>query len=204
MPLSNPNGIAVFVGCTRNLPQQETSMTVVYHLAPKNLVGNTLQPMNALKESHPGIYAKYVQKYQGREQVIERKIPLLNCLWNDVLFFTSVHPRAIKEGFIAVGKQWKPQQWIEVDTVQSGFNAENTVIYVSDMTRQKGDFTLNPEWFIAFAAEKLITTMELPEATLAYYREAAENQEPIFAWRGLPHIMHQGSIDLDAVKWLEI
>lgn len=179
-------------------------MTFVYHLVPKNITGDVLYPLNMLKTYHPEIYENRVQKYQGREQVIERRIPILNCLWNDVVFFTNVHPEAIRDGFVAISKQWKPQKWYAINPPTYGFNAQNTVLYYPDMSREKGDFTLSLERFASFDAGKLETIYELPSATLAYYREAAERGDPIFAWHGLPHVLHHGSVALANVDLITI
>ena len=179
-------------------------MTLVYHLTPSNMVGDTLHPLNRLQEIHPNIYEKQIQKYRGREQIIKRRIPILNCLWNDVLFFSNIHPKAIRHGFIAVGKQWKPQKWYTVNTTSCNFNEQNTVIYHPDMTRMKDDFALSPERFSAFDSDELETMNELPPANLAYYRESAERGEPIFAWHGLPHILHLGSVLIKNIEILEI
>ena len=168
------------------------------------MMGDTLHSLNKMKSLHPEIYEKQIQKYQGRLQITERLIPILNCFWNDVVFFTNVHPKAIRDGFIAVGKQWKPQKWYAIDPILCGFNEQNTVIYHSNMKREKGDFTLDPEQFSSFDKDKLETIHELPAATLTHYREATENGEPIFAWHGLPHILHYGSVALADVDLLTI
>ena len=179
-------------------------MTSVYHLMPRNLAGNTLHPLNCLKELEPEVYETHARKYRGREEVIARVIPILECLWNDVLFFSSVHPQAIKQGYLAVGKQWKPQNWIAVDTVHAGCNAENTVIYHPDMQRLKGDFSLDPTRFAPFSLDEVTTVDALPAEVLTYYQEAAKNDQPIFAWHGLPHILYRGSIDLTDVDVIEV
>jgi len=57
----------------------------LYHLVPKNIRGDILYPLNILKSIYPDIYQYQVNKYFGREYIIEQRIPLFNCLWNDVL-----------------------------------------------------------------------------------------------------------------------
>lgn len=177
---------------------------LVYHLMPKNLAGETFHPLNTLKTLHPVVYEKHIQKYCGREQVLQRPIPILNCLWNDVLFFTNVHPKAILEGFIAAGQQWRPQQWAVADTVTAGFSGQNAVIYHPDPERTKGDFAVQSERFAPFVEGEIQAVHELPSATLTYYIEAAARGEPIFAWRGLPHVLFRGSIGLADVDLLTL
>ena len=52
-------------------------------------------PLNEMKECLPEIYALEAAKYQGREQVMEQNVPHLECLWNDVVFFSPLDPRIV-------------------------------------------------------------------------------------------------------------
>src|SRR5687767_14788723 len=110
-------------------------MPFVYHLQPKNLVGSVLYPLNALRDQYPALYAQHAAKYTGRESMLERHIPILGCLWNDVLFFSPVHPQLIKSTCEEVGKTWTPTHWLEIDTALHDLNAGNTVIYEPNMQR---------------------------------------------------------------------
>lgn len=67
----------------------------VYHFKPKNMVGDLLIPLNQLRDKHPKTYAEHVTKYKGREKLLEETIPLLNCLWNDVLHISPIHPQIV-------------------------------------------------------------------------------------------------------------
>lgn len=145
-----------------------------------------------------------MRKYQGRGEMTQRQIPFLNCLWNDVLFFTPVHPEAIRDGFIAAGSRWTPQKWIGIDPTVYLFDGQNTVIYNPDIHRSRGDFALLPNQFSPFNADRVSAIYKLPETTLDYYRKAVERGEPIFAWWGLPHILHRGSIAINDTQILEV
>jgi hypothetical protein len=68
----------------------------VYHFKPKNMVGDLLIPLNQLRDKHPMTYAEHVTKYKGREKLLEKTIPLLNCLWNDVLHISPIHPQIVR------------------------------------------------------------------------------------------------------------
>lgn len=67
----------------------------VYHFKPKEMSGDTLMPLNSMQESHPGAYEEHIKKYKGREQMLKQKIPMLNCLWNDVLHLSPINPQII-------------------------------------------------------------------------------------------------------------
>ena len=67
-------------------------MTFLYHRVPANMQGDFLSPLNQLKDIYPEAYAEAVKKYEGREFLMNVGIPTLDCLWNDFLFLTAVHP----------------------------------------------------------------------------------------------------------------
>ena len=65
-------------------------MQYVYHMVPEELKGEYLIPLNELKSVYPNLYGEYIQKYKDhphREKLLTRKIPKLECLWNDVVHF---------------------------------------------------------------------------------------------------------------------
>lgn len=168
-------------------------MSDIYHLKRRRLYGDYLRPLNELEQLAPEIHAARAKKYRGREGLRERRIPFLDCLWNDVLFFSPVHPRHIRDGFIAAGKTWPGLEWFAADTVALNFTPENTVLFRPSMTREKGDFRIDKSDFQPFQPEMLPSLRGMRPETLAYYKEAAAG-DPIFAWHGLPHILHRGRI----------
>ena len=50
-----------------------------------------------MKDQHPAVYEEHVKKYKGRERLLRREIPLLNCLWNDVLHISPIHPQLVMD-----------------------------------------------------------------------------------------------------------
>ena len=71
----------------------------LYHFRPKHMQGHVLFPLNALKEALPEIYSYQAEKYKGRERLLEKKIPILDCLWNDVIHLSPIHPQIILDCF---------------------------------------------------------------------------------------------------------
>jgi hypothetical protein len=67
----------------------------VYHFKPQGMIGDFLVPLNNMQETHPDVYAEQMKKYKGSEQMLKQKIPMLNCLWNDVLHLSSINPQII-------------------------------------------------------------------------------------------------------------
>jgi hypothetical protein len=100
-------------------------------MVPKNFTGSILYSLNQLKTRLPEIYAIQVQKYTGREILMQCKIPLLNCLWNDVLHFSPVHPNKIREAFVSAEFEWTVRPWFAISPVNYDFSPENAVIFLN-------------------------------------------------------------------------
>lgn len=67
----------------------------IYHMVPNQMVGDKLIPLNSLKTTYPYLYEKYTKKYLDhpeRSKLLQRCIPRLNCLWNDVIHLLPIHP----------------------------------------------------------------------------------------------------------------
>src|SRR5262245_45843041 len=86
----------------------------VYHAVPGRLLGHTLYPLNILRDVYPEAHALQVRKYVDREKLMHQRIPLLTCLWNDVLHFSTVHPAQIRDAILEVGLPWTPRSWFEI------------------------------------------------------------------------------------------
>lgn len=181
-------------------------MNNLYHIIPPNLEGDTLYPLNELKLHKPHIYQKAVQKYKGREVLLSRKIPLLDCLWNDVLHFSPIHPSKIFAALYEIrGKKWlkKPWRFFKVNPTEMDFNAENTVVYLNS-PREKGDFNTPPTDFLPFNTNLLPKYQKLPPSTLAHYQEAFAHKTPLFLYATVPHILHKGSLEISKLEVIEV
>lgn len=181
-------------------------MNCLYHRVRPNLEGNILYPLNELKIVKPHIYEKAVQKYKGRETLLTRKIPILDCLWNDVLHFSPLHPAKIFAKFDEmIGGKFleKPLQFFEVNPTAMGFNAENAVIYLHT-PREKGDFTLPESDFLPFNAELLADYQEIPEATITHYKETVPYKKQVWLYLFVPHILYRGSLEVEKLKVIEV
>jgi hypothetical protein len=68
------------------------------------MFGNILYPLNTLREIDKDTYESHSSKYMGRETLMEQKIPVLNCLWNDVLHCSPIDFRLIYKALIRAGQ----------------------------------------------------------------------------------------------------
>lgn len=139
-------------------------MQKLYHFAPDDMAGDVLYPLNELKEVHPEIYEEQKDKYEGREFVMDREISYLNCLWNDVLHLTAVHPRAIKE---ALGSD-KTFKTFAIDPYQ--LDPDQTVVYLYQ--EEGGD--LSKSDFKPYEPDEVDDYSSLPQETKEYYEKCGK------------------------------
>jgi hypothetical protein len=169
---------------------------LLYHLVPEELSGTKLYPLNQLISISPGAYAKAVSKYAGREEVTQIVIPVLGCLWNDVVFLSPVHPEKIiraRRDAGLVADYDKKRSWFVLDS--DVLDQSQTLLY-----RHRPKWLINLETdkteYVPFAevseAEKS-RLAEMPEGALWSIRKF---REEAFFQSYIPHILYQGVIDV--------
>lgn len=177
-------------------------MQYLYHNLSVHMVGDTLYPLNRLKETHPEIYALHVEKYRGREQLLERRIPKLECLWNDVIFFTAIHPHDIKAALVNAQHPWRqPSRWLKINCEK--LSPERTVIWTYPVKDEAG-LEFHEVDILDYATVLPEHYALMPEATKRYYAKMAEQKLFPLRFVYTPHILHCGPIPLALGEVIEI
>jgi hypothetical protein len=83
--------------------ESEPAMPSLYHALPPDMRGETLYPLNLLRDIHPDLFERERRKYAGRDALLELRIPLLDVLWNDTLHLSPLHPYHLAEAWRSVG-----------------------------------------------------------------------------------------------------
>jgi hypothetical protein len=172
----------------------------VYHLVPKQVHGNRLYPLNRLREVAPAIAARALQKYEGREALLKRVVPPLNCLWNDVLMFCPVHPRHIMETFREEGYDVPPKRWYEIPL--SRLEPACTAVYFSGIG-SPGDFSLDDQAFAILSDVEFEPLTRLPDTLREHIQMARSEKRTPFMFVGVPHILCRGTLSLDGISVVE-
>ncbi len=160
-------------------------MSKVYHVVPASVAGTTIYPLNRLAEHHREIYDSQMAKYRGREKILQRKIAPLGCLWNDVLHFSAIPPKAVKEALELLGFPY-PLKYYAVDPVAAGFTGENAVIFTP------------PTSCRPFEVQALQMCKAYPSETLAYYQKMRDEGKRPLLYAHVPHILFKGTLDISA------
>jgi hypothetical protein len=171
-------------------------MNYLYHLMPrKPLVGNSLVPLNVLKDTDPALYNFYKQKYNGREQLLERRIPLLDCLWNDVVFLQAIPPQDLYGAYKLTGRTMFKRSFFQIDPA----TLDRSLTAVWFQTDQPPEGTCVP-----FQTGDLPDYAKIPEKTIEHYRSLATNERTGLMFAHVPHILFRGSIDISHTKLIEV
>lgn len=165
-----------------------------YHRVPPNLRGTTLYPLNQLWAIYPDIAEAQLAKYAGRAHALTRTIPPLDCLWNDVLMFSPVHPAALKAAMLEAGHGRFPRRWFAVESAT--FTAETTAVYVPGWSPAEARFEPYEPGSLARYA---VPTDE----QRAFYRRVPPGQ-PVLLLGGTPHILYRGTLDIAEARVIAV
>jgi hypothetical protein len=173
-------------------------MSYIYHLIPEPFEGDELIPLNCM-DNRSEIYKKNVKKYEGREELRRQIIPTLNCLWNDVVQFSSISPELIFKGISNIKKetQLKRRRYYKIHKDQI-LNHYEAVIFYRKVN--KGQWLITVDEVLSFneSYEELKT---IPSETINYWKKAQLEGNPLLWFNHIPHIMVKGKI---AIKDLEV
>src|SRR5262245_4858912 len=163
----------------------------LFHTVPNEMVGTVLYPLNELEHVDRSAWERERAKYAGREPVLELRVPPLECLWNDVLHLSPVHPADIVAELHAVGLEPRRSRFFEIDA--AGLDAARTVVFVN--RRAGNSREIDASQWLPFEADALPAFAGLNEASRRYYRECAEAGRRPLLWGYLPHVLHRGALD---------
>src|SRR4051794_33142045 len=163
----------------------------VFHFVPEPMVGTLLYPLNALKDRAPEVWRREVAKYKGREQVLQKPVPPLGCLWNDVLHLSTVHPSLVAAELAAVGLELPRKAFYELDV--GALDPERTVIFLN-WRSQEPSASDESQW-LPFDLANLVGLAGVNESTRRYYRESAGYGQRPLLYGYLPHVLFRGSLE---------
>ncbi len=175
-------------------------MNYLYHWVPKNMQGDTLYPLNLLKEEYPELYTDYAKNYEGREKVMEQFIPTLNCLWNDVLHLSAVHPQVVKDALTEAGMQGDLKiACYEIDPHL--LDQEKTTVYFDTAS---GADKMKEDNFVPFNPNETEKYSSLPQETKDYYKEIYSKGGRPLVFHKVVHILYKGTINIKGLSVIEV
>jgi hypothetical protein len=176
-------------------------MPFVYHLVPEKVQGDVLYPLTTLKKKFPKVYLKEIERYKNRKEVLKKKIPFLNCLWNDVLHFTPVNPKKIKSALLKEGFKLPKEKWYKINAKLLGPN--KSIIYLYKYKKDVSEYT-SEDNFVKYNPNKISQFNKIPLRTVEYYRELIKNRNRPLRFHFIPHVFLKGSLDISNVPVIEV
>lgn len=157
------------------------------------MFGSELIPLNQMPGTMSEIRALHLSKYEGRQDILARRIPLLDCLWNDVVQLLPLHPRKIFDLQVGMGliPEVPQYKFFKIDTHL--LDPGKTVVYFKDAP---GEENVTVKWLQDTDFDEL---QDIPAATVAYYRSLQGTGELPFNYQFVPHILYMDTIDISDV-----
>jgi hypothetical protein len=160
----------------------------LYHVLPDQMHGNILYPLHDMRARFPDVFAKEAKKYEGREQLMNKQIPPLDCLWNDVLHCS---PFPIEEIVAALHESGFPVACpkycrFEIDAL----DPKKLAVFFAKPYKREQECCL-------FEAFDWSDHQHVSEETKQYYRSCKEKQIAPLWFMGVPHVLYQGALCLD-------
>lgn len=161
-----------------------------YHLKPNKMMGKNLLPLSSLEEEFPSIAKGYIKSYKGRERILNKKIPPLDCRWKDVIFGSCLDPRLIFAALELLGL----------------FDDEPiTILKFPISVLNKKEFCKYQESKSGESFSKLTTASYKEERTISidtmkYFVDSVKKKESPLIFYGVAHILIKGDLDLDKAE----
>lgn len=175
-------------------------MPSLYHALPDALVGSVFHPLNELESRAPEAWGRERAKYHGREEVLELRIPILDCLWNDVLHFGTVRPDEIVTALRSAGLEPWRRRFFEIDPGR--LEADRTVIFLN--RRAVASEPIDEADWLPFDPAALPELSRLTEPTIRYYRDCTSRGIRPRLYGYLPHVLYRGSLETRDLPIVEV
>ena len=177
-------------------------MPFIYHIKPVKMFGNILYPLNTLREINKDTYEFHISKYIHRKTLMEQKIPVLNCLWNDVLHCSPIDLRLIYKALIRAGHH----KVRNIEFFKIPIELLKNIKFVKYkfekeiFNREKKAYVLTTEDIEPLTIGSYRELNILPNKTIEWYEWCAENNKGIhLLFRYVPHIFVKGNISIKEV-----
>lgn len=175
-------------------------MAYIYHMRQPDMQGKILYPLNTLNEIYPEIYTRQIAKYNDypdRKKLPQKIIPRLNCLWNDVVQCSPVHPYLLYQALALRELSVNPAlEFFQIPISEVG---SAPLALFDDSASSNEDITDETVTLISPESYRELTAV--PEATLKWYDRLASQGKRVFGhFVGVPHVMVQGPIEITEAK----
>ncbi|MDR3546937.1 MAG: hypothetical protein P4M11_01445 [Candidatus Pacebacteria bacterium] len=166
-------------------------------MVPGDQRGDILYPLNQLRDMHPELYEQYLKKYEGRESVLTQMIEPLDCLWNDVIFLTAVHPSMVKKAYEETGFKFDlPFRFYEIEP--EALDPKRATVMLFPEHRSE------PNVYRPYSPANIDQYSEFPERTMAYYEAMFSEGVLPLLFLFIPHILYRGTLNVSNLRIIKV
>ena len=158
----------------------------LYHQVPHQFFGWDIVPLNQIKRFDSGLYNRYVEKYAGREHVMQNTIPLLNCGWGDVVFLTAISPENWRKMFDDVGHHVDTLSFYQIPLEKLDLDSAVVMNYNA---YEEETFS----WFYPRNVKKI---GYIPDKARNYFKKIYATGEFPFWHHLVPQILYRGTLNI--------
>lgn len=185
-----------------------------YHLKPEDFQGSQILPLSLLEKSHPELSKTAIQKYNGREKLIDRVVydPANSphqfmgdqiLTWTEVSFCSMIDPNL-------VFKKLKSLGFISKDAKKQAFKIplelfpSKTMVWLGQKEMKDPSFIAQDDCYSLEEAYKVIDFSVLPTKTIEYFESFQfQDRRPLF-FVHMPHILCAEPIDISMCEIIEV
>ncbi|HEY9289984.1 MAG TPA: hypothetical protein VIP98_01775 [Microlunatus sp.] len=170
----------------------------LYHSPVSRPHGDQLLPLKAMRQPYPDLYRFHAAKYEGRESVLDRPVPPLDCTWGDVVFFSPVDSTLIFDALRASGRSVPGRAFCTVDA--GLLDPQQTCIRLmrKSATEPEAEFGDDDD-FLPYTTGTLRAVSRITHAALERLRNLGSD-EPLLPWVDVPHILHRGPVPISCLQ----
>jgi len=154
-----------------------------------------------IRDKIPEIYDLHNSKYVGREDLTKLYIPQLDCLWNDVLFMTPIHPQEHQNVYDKFNYYARGTQFFKIPADM--LNPAITKLYLYQKVVDLADITL-PRNILDYVPSEMENYCKIPPRALAYLEDKLRKNEQFFTHHKMPHILYKGTLDVSNIEIITV
>ncbi|MDR6550415.1 hypothetical protein J2736_001598 [Paenibacillus qinlingensis] len=178
----------------------------IYHAVPKQMIGTKLKTLNEIKKTNPELHELYIDKYKpNRLMLLERRIPKLDCLWNDVIHFLPIHPKLVYNGLVEAGAKPGVHRFFYKIPLSTISSEASIALYKYSKDKFKGinDEVDNSEIEL-LEAQGYRELKQLPLETIDYYKIQISSGNKFFGlYHFVPHVFIKGEVDVEHAEIID-
>lgn len=154
--------------------------------------GQILYPLSQMKDKWPDLFEAHMRRYAGRPELSELRIPMLNCSWHDVIFFSAVHPQVMRNALREAKIVWPVMKSYRIPA--GALRADRTAVLLG---ASKPGLEFEYE---VYSPEDMGLYQEIPSRVLEYYRVCSARGETPFLFHGITQILYRGTLNIAGLQ----